>query len=211
MSAIAYNEASMERLRSQPDLAWWIAASIALHLLALLWLLLQPDTGTLTMSDRAVQDRPPVEMVQVRPMDPSKLEEPQAIADRPHLEMPPVHRQAVGEYQIVDPVQLQRFLAKEAARENAADGGAGMSWATCSLLAPQRRVMEPACDGMLLAHHAGAGVAVSLEAPDSETLAAIKKFQKEEATRKSVGDDNENDRSYRDHSDEVFGPKPWER
>jgi hypothetical protein len=83
-----------------------------------------------------------------------------------------------------------------------------MTWATCSLLSPQRRVMETACDGFLLAHHAGSGVPVSLEAPDAETLA--KKFDKEKPIRKAVGEDSDRDTSYRDHSDDVYGKKPWE-
>ena len=47
------------------------------------------------------------------------------------------------------------------------DGGSGFSWSTCSLMTPEQRAMMPACDGQMLEHHAGSGVAVSLTAPEA--------------------------------------------
>lgn len=208
MAAIAYQPVDVPKQSAQPGLAWWIGASLALHALALLWLLLQPDQDPMRLGERSIKDKPPIEIVQLKPLDPARMAEPKAIADKPQLDRPPPRVQPRGEIEVVDPAVLMRFLASEAAREKREDGGAGMSWATCSLLPAQRRVMEPACDGFLLTHRAEAGIAVSLEAPGREEL--VKKFEKEKPVRKAVGEDSDRDTSYRDQSDDYHGPKPWE-
>lgn len=214
MTAIAYSTFSDDdRPRAQPGLMLWIGGSLALHVMILLWILIQPERPPMTLSDSTVRDKPPVEIVQVTPRSTvASMPEPVAIADTPKLELPPVHRVKDGTFDIVDPIALQRFLAREAAREKVQDGGMGDSWTTCSLMSPERRALEPACDGYRLARAPG-GVAVTLQAPDGEVLAAAKKYDKDfdKPDPTPAGENNTNDRSYRDQSDDVFGPKPWER
>ncbi len=54
MSAIALEEPSVaDRLRAQPQLAWWIGASVAIHLIVLIWVFLLPDQEPMTLSDQA--------------------------------------------------------------------------------------------------------------------------------------------------------------
>lgn len=218
MSVIAFNDIdAAPRASRQPGLAGWIAASVAVHVLIIIWILTQIAPDWLTLSDHDSQDRRPVEMVQLQaPPAVAHMQTPTPTADQPRLELPPVHRSTNPAIQTMDAATMMRLLNQQAtSQDRTQDGGAGFSWSTCSLMSPEQRAMMPACDGqMLAAHRVGNSVAVSLEAPDGATLELVKKFEKEAAakalTAPGHADDKNKDRSYRDPSDDRYGPKPWE-
>ena len=114
----------------------------------------------------------------------------------------------------MDPRALEEFVKRNERAERETAGGPGSTWTTCSRLSPERRLLEPACDGLMLKRGEGPGVAASLEAPDAETLEAIAKLNppptaQDEAD--AIGNSDRNtDRSYRNQADEVRGPLPWE-
>lgn len=219
MTAIGYEDWTRERARAaRPQLSAWIAASVIAHLLVLLWLLLAPDLPPLTMSDRAVQDRPPVEVIALPPAPNATPLPDDAKPDRPVLHPPPRKLDATSDMpamESVDPRALQQFLDRQALRDKEARGGHGSTWTTCSLLSPERRVLEPACDGMLIQRSDTPGVAASLAPPDAETLAAIRKYNPEptgQDIHDALGDSDPNtDSSYRNQTDEVYGKMPWEK
>lgn len=210
-----------QRDRALGRLPFWIAASIVTHIAVILFLLLQPDPPPLTIAEREVRDRPPVEMVTLPPPPPiERMPAPEARADRPTLLDPPRLRQPrpdgpipLSDLEPIDPRAIERFLAREALRARENEGGLGNSWTACSLLSPERRAMEPACDGMLLQYSGDPARGALLTAPDAEMTELIRKLGLEEQRRaraQAVGEDASRDRSYRDQSDDYYGPKPWE-
>ena len=113
--------------------------------------------------------------------------------------------------QPIDPKAIQEFVKRNADQEDAEQQGLGYTWATCSMLSPERRVMEPACDGLMLQRVPGdeTGVA-ALMAPDKETLRAIKAYAPEKLPAINPEGDAAKDRTWRNESDDYYGKKPWE-
>ncbi len=234
MNAIAFQQWTDTRAgaAARPQLPLWLVGSVLFHALLIALLLLGPDWRPMHLADRVVQDRPAVEVVMtrlVRAATPTPSEEDIA-TDRPDNALPPPVRRidtapselearpdsplAAG-LQPIDPAAIREYLKRNADKNNIADAGLGYSWATCSLLSPERRVMEPACDGLLLSTPPNdpTGVAV-LMTPDAETLAAIARINpprtaQDEADALGTRDTN-TDRAFRNEGDSYYGPRPWE-
>ena len=232
MTALAYEHWPQTGTRetAHPQLSLWAAASVLAHLLVVAWILASPEPEPMRMADHAVQDdRPPVQVV-VLPYAPTAAPEPNAdiTADRPSNALPPPVRKLDAESDIaaspdappvggvgpVDPRALEEFVKRNERAERETAGGPGSTWTTCSRLSPERRLLEPACDGLMLKRGEGPGVAASLEAPDAETLEAIAKLNPPPTAQgeaDAIGNSDRNtDRSYRNQADEVRGPLPWE-
>lgn len=211
---------------ARPQLPLWIAGSILFHLVLIALLLIGPEWKPMRLSDRAVQDRPAVEVVMtklVRTTTPKPADEDIA-TDRPDNALPPPVRKLAAEsdlearpdsplaagMQPIDPKAIREYVKRNADRE-AADSGLGYTWATCSMLSPERRVLEPACDGLMLRPPANDpnGVAVLLE-PDKETLRAIKAYAPEKPPAINPEGDAARDSAFRNEGDDYYGPKPWE-
>lgn len=212
---------------ARPQLPLWIAGSILFHAVLIALLLMGPDWKPMHLSDRTVQDRPPVEVVVtklVRATTPAPADDDIA-TDRPDNALPPPVRKLddKGETQArpdspvaagmqpIDPKAIQEFVKRNADQEDAEQQGLGYTWATCSMLSPERRVMEPACDGLMLQRVPGdeTGVA-ALMAPDKETLRAIKAYAPEKPPAVNPEGDAAKDRTWRNESDDYYGKKPWE-
>ena len=233
MNAIAFQQWSdgAAGAASRPQLPLWIAGSILFHIVLIALLLIGPDWKPMHLSDRAAQDRPAIEVVVtrlVRPATPTPADEDIA-TDRPDNALPPPVRKldmqsdlearpdsplAAG-LQPIDPKAIQEFVKRHAEPERTAQDSLGYTWATCSMLSPERRVMEPACDGLMLRRPPGdeTGIA-ALMAPDAETLRAIKAYAPT-PTAQDAADalgtrDPNTDRAYRNEGDDYYGPKPWE-
>lgn len=212
---------------ARPQLPLWIAGSILFHIVLVALLLIGPDWKPMTLSDRAVQDRPPVEVVMtklVRTTTPKPSDEDVA-TDRPDNALPPPVRKLdtqsdlearpdspiASGMQPIDPKAMEQYLRRNAQQDEKPDTGLGYTWATCSMLSPERRVMEPACDGLMLRSRPNdpTGVAVLME-PDKETLRAIKAYAPEKPPEINPEGDAAKDRTWRNESDEYYGGKPWE-
>lgn len=219
MTAIGFEDWTVERARkARPQLELWVAASVLVHLLVLAWILLAPDPPPLTLSDRAVQDRPPIDVVTLPPA-PNATPLPDDVKpDRPVLHPPPRKLDAASDMPMVesvDPRALQEFLDREALKDKEARGGQGSTWTTCSLLSPERRVLEPACDGLMIQRNPDTGMAATLAPPDAATLAAIQKYNPA-PTAQDAADalrdyDPTPDGSYRNGADDVYGKMPWQK
>jgi hypothetical protein len=205
------------RRDGRPQLALWVAGSVLVHLLIAAWILMSADPPELTMANRAVQDRPAVEVV-LLPPGPDATPAPDVTPDPPRLS-PPLRKAPVATdlstVEAVDPQVLEEFLRREALRDKEAAGGQGSSWTTCSLLSPERRVLEPACDGLMLQRGAGPGVAASLQPPDGETLKAIQKFNAPRTAQDDAdalgANDTNSDGSYQNQTDDYYGGMPWQK
>lgn len=233
MTSFAYEDWSDRRARDnpRPGLPLWVALSVAAHALLLLGLLATRDQEPLTLADRAVRDRPPVEVAMTplqRLVAPMPDEEVQT--DRPDNTLPPPVRKLddAGELrarpdspthlglEAIDLKAMKRLQQANQQKQDLTLPGMGDSWTTCSLMSPERRVMEPACDGLMLqlARRRDGGLTATLRAPDGDTLRAIQKFERDrEAERAAVARDEggaARDRSYRSEGDDYFGPRPWE-
>lgn len=232
VTALAYEDwaDTRERRSFRDSTTLWIAASILVHLALFAWILASPDFEPMSMSDETMLDRPAVEVVMVqlerRPAPPPDAD---VTTDEPDSALPPPVRELnrPSDLQIppgsdigtIDPRALNAYV-KRLEELEAEVAGQGATWKACSLLSPERRVLEPACDGLLLQRGEGPGVAASLVSPDGEVMAAIKRIEdadpKAKAKRNgnprevSVGEDNREDRSFRNESDDRFGPAPWE-
>lgn len=229
MNAIAFQQWTSGRAgaEARPQLPLWIAGSILFHIVLIALLLIGPDWKPMHLSDRAAQDRPPVEMVVtklVRSTTPKPADDDIA-TDRPDNALPPPVRKldekgemearpdspiAAG-LQPIDPKAIQEYVKRNADPKEADNQGLGYTWATCSMLSPERRVMEPACDGLMLrpTPNDPTGVA-SLMEPDKETLRAIKAYAPEKPPAINPEGDAAKDRTWRNESDEYYGGKPWE-
>jgi hypothetical protein len=204
----------------------WIAGSILFHIVLLALLLIGPDWKPMHLADQSVQDRPAVEVVMtklVRTTTPTPADEDVA-TDRPDNALPPPVRKIDTQSDLearpdspvaaglepIDPKAIERFVKRNAEKE-AADNGLGYTWATCSMLSPERRVLEPACDGLMLQPPPNDpnGVAV-LMAPDKETLRAIQAYAPPKPPTINPEGDAAKDRAWRNESDEYYGKKPWE-
>ena len=232
MTALAYEQwaAAGPRENARPHFPLWAAASVLVHGLVIAWILAAPEPKPLSLSDRAVQDdRPPVQVV-VLPYAPTAAPRPDAdvATDRPSNALPPPVRKLDEESDIaaspdappaggfgpVEPRALEEFVRRNERAERETAGGPGSTWTTCSRLSPERRLLEPACDGLMLRRGEGPGVAASLQAPDAETLAAIAKLNPPPTAQDdadAIGNNDRNeDRSYRNPVDDSYGPLPWE-
>lgn len=228
MNAVAFQQWTDGRVgaASRPHLPFWIAGSILFHLLLIALLLIGPDWKPMRLSDRAVQDRPAVEVVVtklVRTATPVPADEDIA-TDTPDNALPPPVRKLDTQsdlqarpdsplsagVQPIDPKAIREYLRRNADAAPV-ENGLGYTWATCSMLSPERRVLEPACDGLLLQPPPGdpTGVA-SLMAPDAATLRAIKAYAPEKPPAINPEGDAAKDRAWRNDGDDYYGPKPWE-
>jgi hypothetical protein len=206
--------------------------SIVLHVLVIVAILITVAPEAWKLSDRVQQEMPAVEVIPATTLQRVVAPTPdfEVSTDRPSNALPPPVRKPIPSQsdliarpdsptniQGLSPVDinaLEQFVraTELAEREHP---GQGWTWTTCSLLPPDRRALEPACDGLLLkARPGGDNVAVSLETPDGEVLAAIKRYEKsldkKPQPKKTRGEDESRDRSYRNESDDVYGPRPWE-
>ena len=223
MTALSYQDWSGETPRdnARPQLPLWAALSILAHLLIVAWILMAPDPEPMTMADRSIQDRPAIDIVALPPAPVDATPLPDNVTpDRPTLTPPPRKLDPTSDMpavprDIVDPRALEEFLRRQALRDKETAGGQGSTWTTCSLLSPERRLLEPACDGMMIKPGSAPGVAASLQPPDAATLAAIQKFNKPRTAQDeadAIGDNDTNtDGSYRNQTDEVYGKMPWEK
>lgn len=229
MNAIAFQHWTEARAgaAARPQLPLWIAGSVLFHALLIALLLLGPEWKPMHLSDRAVDDRPAVEMVMTRlvPTSTPTPDDEDIATDRPSDALPPPVRRidtapselearpdapvAAG-LQPIDPAAIREYVKRHAERDTAKDG-LGYTWMTCSMLSPERRVLEPACDGLMLQPPPNdpMGVAV-LMAPDRETLRAIQAYAPEKAPAINPEGDAKGDRAFRNESDDYYGPKPWE-
>lgn len=217
-----------ERVWRQVPLA--TAISVVVHVLILIGILITIAPQAWHLADRMQQELPSVEVVPATVLQRVVAPEPdfEVKTDHPSNALPPPVRKPIDSdsdlvarpdsptnIQGLSPIDieaLEKFVraTEQAEREHP---GQGWTWTTCSLLPPERRALEPACDGLLLkATPHGDNVAVSLETPDGEVLAAIKRYEKSQENKpkpkKSPGYDEQKDRSYRDKSDDYFGERP---
>jgi len=208
--------------------------SIAVHVALVLGILITVAPEAWHLSDRAQYAFPAVEVVPATTIQHVRAPQPDFVVttDHPSNALPPPVRRVfetpsdlvarpdspthITGMSAVDLKALEDFVraTEQAERTNP---GQGWTWTTCSLLPPERRALEPACDGLLLKGRPnpdGPGVAVSLETPDGEVLAAIKRYEKSQDQKpkpnKTRGNDDSQDRSFRNESDDYFGPRPWE-
>jgi hypothetical protein len=206
------------------------AISVIVHVLIVLAILATVAPEAWHLADRMQQEMPAVEVVPATVLERVVAPVPdfQVRTDRPSNALPPPVRKPVDSdsdliarpdsptnIQGLSPVDinaLEQFVraTEQAERENP---GQGWTWTTCSLLPPDRRALEPACDGLLLkARPNGDNIAVSLETPDGEVMAAIKRYEKSQAAVAKPdpkrNEDKTRDRSYRDKSDDYFGERP---
>jgi hypothetical protein len=204
--------------------------SILVHVLIVIAILATVAPEAWHLSDRMQQEMPAVEVVPATVLQRVVAPVPdfEVRADRPSNALPPPVRKPVDSdsdliarpdsptsVQGLSPVDinaLERFVRATEQAERT-HPGQGWTWTTCSLLPPERRALEPACDGLLLkAKPGGDNIAVSLETPDGEVLAAIKRYEKGQEKKpqpkKPRGYDEQQDRSYHDKSDDYFGPRP---
>ena len=228
MNAIVFQQWTDGRAgaEARPHLPYWIAGSILFHLLLLALLMIGPDWKPMHLADSTVQDKPPVEVVMtrlVRTTTPTPADE-DVKTDRPSNALPPPVRKLddksdllarpdsplAGGLQPIDPDAVREFVRRNA-QKDAPDNGLGYTWATCSMLSPERRVAEPACDGLMLKQDpdSAAGLLV-LMAPDKETLRAIQAYAPEKPPKINPEGDAAKDRTFRNESDDYYGPKPWE-
>ena len=223
MTALSYQDWSgnAPRDNARPQLPLWAGLSILVHLLIAAWILMSPKPQPMTMADRAIQDRPAVDVVTLPPAPVNATPLPENVTpDHPALTPPPRKLDATSDVQavprdVVDPRALQEFLDRQALKDKEAAQGHGSTWTTCSLLSPERRLLEPACDGMMIKPGSAPGVAASLQPPDAATLAAIQKFNKPRTAQDeadALGDNDPNtDGSFRNQTDDVYGKFPWEQ
>ncbi|MFT3809732.1 MAG: hypothetical protein QM698_07420 [Micropepsaceae bacterium] len=228
MNAIAFQQWTDGRAgaEARPQLGYWIAGSILFHALLIALVLIGPDWKPMHLADRAVQDRPAVEVVMTRLVQtttPDPADE-EVKTDRPSNALPPPVRKLdtqsdlqarpdsplAGGLQPIDPDAVREYVKRNAPK-NAPDNGLGYTWATCSMLSPERRVAEPACDGLMLQRDpdSASGLLV-LMAPDKETLRAIQAYAPETPPKINPEGDAAKDRTFRNESDEYYGPRPWE-
>lgn len=228
MTALAYEQwaAAEPRENARPHFPLWAAASVLVHGLVIAWILAAPEPKPLSLSDRAVQDdRPPVQVV-VLPYAPTAAPRPDAdvATDRPSNALPPPVRKLddesdlvarpdsplAGGLQPIDPEALKEYVRRHAEKDEP-ENGLGYTWATCSMLSPERRVAEPACDGLMLRRDpdSASGLLV-LMAPDKETLRAINAYAPETPPKINSEGDAAKGRTFRNESDEYYGPRPWE-
>lgn len=233
MNAIAFQQWTETRAgaESRPQLKLWIVGSVAFHALLIALLLLGPDWKPMHLADRAVQERPVVEVVLtkvVKAATPVPSDEDIA-TDRPDNALPPPVRKIDTQSDLqarpdsplaagldpIDPKAIREFVERQAKKDKLEQEARGQTWATCSMLSPERRVLEPACDGLLLKPPSEdpTGLAV-LQAPDAATMAAIEKYNpartaQDEADALGTRDTN-TDRAFRNEGDDYYGGKPWE-
>ncbi len=233
MTAIAFEQWTDQRAgaTARPQLKLWIVGSVTFHALLIALLLISPDWKPMHLSDSAAQDRPAVELVVtrlVKTATPEPAEEDIA-TDRPSNALPPPVRKldvqsdlearpdsplAAG-VQPIDPKAIREYVKRNTQDTAIDESGLGYTWATCSMLSPERRVLEPACDGLLMKPVPGdeTGVAALME-PDAATLRAIKAYAPPRTAQDDAdamkGRDANKDRAYRNESDDYYGGKPWE-
>ena len=211
---------------AQPRLGLWIAASIIVHVLIVLAILIAPEPPDLTIADRESRDMPPVEVVSITELVRTAAPKPdfEVKTDRPDNALPPPARRIFEDesdlkarpdspthmgLEAIDPEAIREYLKKQE-KSDRETVGTGMTWTTCSLLSPERRVLEPACDGLLIQRSLEPGVAASLQAPDDEVLEAIKRIQAQSPPPEPAKKDKVEDRSYRNEGDDYYGKRPWE-
>lgn len=229
MNVIAFQQWTDGRASAEarPHLPWWIAASVIFHIVLIALLLIGPNWKPMHLADRAVQDKPPVEVVMtklVRTTTPKPADEDIA-TDKPDNALPPPVRKLdtqsdlearpdsplTSGMQPIDPKAMKDYLRLHAEKEAPDDKGLGYTWATCSMLSPERRVLEPACDGLMLQPPPNDPSAVAvLMAPDKETLRAINAYAPEKPPAINPEGDAAKDRAFRNEGDDYYGPKPWE-
>lgn len=233
MNAIAFQQWSDEQTTSKgrPQLTLWVGGSILFHALLFALLLLGPDWKPMRPAEQAQQGREPVEVVLtqlVRASTPTPSDEDVA-TDRPDNTLPPPVRKIDTQSELqarpdsplaaglepIDPKAIREFVKRNAEMDRQDRDPFGHSWATCSMMSPERRVLEPGCDGLLLRPPPGdeTGLAV-LQAPDAATLAAIQKFNPPRTAQDDAnamkGRDSNTDRAFRNEGDDYYGPRPWE-
>lgn len=228
MTAIAFQSWTEPRAgaEARPRLKAWIVGSVAFHAVLIALLLLSPDWRPMHLSDRAADDRPAVEVVMtrlVKTATPTPSDEDIA-TDRPSDALPPPVRKldtqsdlearpdsplAAG-VQPIDPRAIREYVKRHAPEAAIDQSGLGYSWATCSMLSPERRVLEPACDGLLMKQMPGETGIAALMAPDAATLRAIKAYAPKAEPPPNPEGDAKNDRAFRNESDDYYGPRPWE-
>lgn len=203
------------------------AGSLGLHTFAFLLMFIVVTQPFFIGDPSETQRRPPVNAVSLpKPIAeaPPKADEVQV--DAPERALPPPARRRdperaafqgadvlgpVSGIEPIDPRQIERFVQRERERESLARAGYGTHFSTCSLLPPERRLLEPACDGLLLARSPVPGVPATLRPPDAATLALIRRFEQEAPPDAPTSEgEAANDRSYRDPVEERLGKRPWE-
>ncbi len=219
--------------RAQPRdrMAMWIVSSLAIHLCLLVWLFVIKDRLDLQLNDHTSQDERPAVQVVVLAQAPNATPRPDdnPATDRPSNALPPPVRKIdptsdlrgsadappIAGMAPVDADALEAFVAKSEKAEKEISGSPGLSWTTCSRLSPERRVLEPACDGLMLKRGDGTTVAASLQPPDAATLAAIQKYNPPRTAQDehdALGTRDRNaDTSYSNPADSVYGKLPTDR
>jgi hypothetical protein len=222
------NAANAERTPIGRRLWPWLGVSLLAHAIFFVWVV----TFQWSAMVRFVADedrRVDVVAVVIPPSPPLEVQRPpDPEIDRPDLGTPPARRTPAEEAELrpspevppalglepFDPRQLER-LAREIERQQrleASQGVPGGSFRDCSMLTPERRLLEPACDGLLLAYTGRPDVPVALVAPDSEIQRAINAAQDtaRASTERARRETREGD-AIRNDADDRFGPRPWER
>ncbi len=210
----------------------WIAASVAAHVLLVVWVLAarwSPMSWVSPDETREIDLRP-IDVVQLPNDVPAVPRPPDPEVDRPALGMPPARRTEIQAGPLrpspaippalgvepFDPRQLERLVNRVQEQERAAEALSGGSFRDCSLLSPERRALEPGCDGAMLAYSSRTARGFAFVAPAGEAAATIAAqnaqaaFERRREERPPTDGPDAENAAIRNDADDRFGPRPWE-